>query len=594
MKTMRMRLASWLMIVCILIGVFASSVSVQAADTTWDEIVDGCQFGLTTVKYMLTSTFGFFTQDLDTYMKNNDKYWQYAKDFQARWDGKEEGQTEIEVTKEELQGLYDIAKDSLPALEGYYLLAPSINKSEILTKLQTLEGKTSHYEAVFQALSSECGFCFYQNTTSGVPIIYIASFDPADVLVIDGNITHTTSVVETYGKLYVYTYPSTSYKYINVSNFVENNAFFCSTSLNSNTFFPYFDVDYTIYQYYGYYGTPTKVFYSYADYTNYINCTDPNSYQNSNFNMPVLSGNTLNIDLGKVSETDWDKVSKQISDAIKESMDSSGGWSGLTETDKQEIIDSVSKEILDNIDIGGGEGPGGGDEPGGNDYSSLLSSIKDILKAMQKTLEDIYMDSGDTAWKNAVSGHLKDIVAALTNISSSSKISAEHLFDIKGKVQVLHDKFSNFSFQTLIDTIKDVSGGGGGSGTVVGSTIGTVIGSLISDLIDKIQNGEETVEDAVADLTGKFSNLADTSKTKFPFSLPWDVILIFSSLAAEPETPVFDYPFEIKSVGFRYDIHMDLKDFEKMSQLTRSFFAITFAFLLVKLTLLMINRGDFD
>ena len=72
------------------------------------------------------------------------------------------------------------------------------------------------------------------------------------------------------------------------------------------------------------------------------------------------------------------------------------------------------------------------------------------------------------------------------------------------------------------------------------------------------------------------------------------MILIFSSLAAEPETPVFDYPFEIKSVGFRYDIHMDLKDFEKMSQLTRSFFAITFAFLLVKLTLLMINRGDFD
>lgn len=559
MKTMRMRLASWLMIVCILIGVFASSVSVQAADTTWDEIVDGCQFGLTTVKYMLTSTFGFFTQDLDTYMKNNDKYWQYAKDFQARWDGKEEGQTEIEVTKEELQGLYDIAKDSLPALEGYYLLAPSINKSEILTKLQTLEGKTSHYEAVFQALSSECGFCFYQNTTSGVPIIYIASFDPADVLVIDGNITHTTSVVETYGKLYVYTYPSTSYKYINVSNFVENNAFFCSTSLNSNTFFPYFDVDYTIYQYYGYYGTPTKVFYSYADYTNYINRTDPNSYQNSNFNMPVLSGNTLNIDLGKVSETDWDKVSKQISDAIKESMDSSGGWSGLTETDKQEIIDSVSKEILDNIDIGGGEGPGGGDEPGGNDYSSLLSSIKDILKNIDKNVKTI----------------LDNFVDSITN---------------QGKLFTL---FKDFSFQKLLDTIKD-SGGSSGSGGSGSSVVGDVIETFLSELLEKVENGEDTVDGVVSDLAGAFSGVAEVSKTKFPFCLPWDVMAIFGVLSAPPAVPYFKLPLEIKSIGFKYELVLDLSEFQTLSDLSRNFFVIIFAMVLVRLTLLMINRGDLD
>lgn len=558
MKTMRMRLASWLMIVCILTGVFASSICVQAA-TTWDEIVDGCQFGLTTVKYMLTSTFGFFTQDLDTYMKNNDKYWQYAKDFQARWDGKEEGQTEIEVTKEELQGLYDIAKDSLPALEGYYLLAPSINKSEILTKLQTLEGKTSHYEAVFQALSSECGFCFYQNTTSGVPIIYIASFDPADVLVIDGNITHTTSVVETYGKLYVYTYPSTSYKYINVSNFVENNAFFCSTSLNSNTFFPYFDVDYTIYQYYGYYGTPTKVFYSYADYTNYINRTDPNSYQNSNFNMPVLSGNTLNVDLGKVSETDWDKVSKQISDAIKESMDSSGGWSGLTETDKQEIIDSVSKEILDNIDIGGGEGPGGGDEPGGNDYSSLLSSIKDILKNIDKNVNTI----------------LDNFVDAITN---------------QGKLFAL---FKDFSFQKLLDTIKD-SGGSGGSGGSGSSVVGDVIETFLSELLEKVENGEDTVDGVVSDLAGAFSGVAEVSKTKFPFCLPWDVMAIFGVLSAPPAVPYFKLPLEIKSIGFKYELVLDLSEFQTLSDLSRNFFVIIFAMVLVRLTLLMINRGDLD
>lgn len=568
MKTMRMRLASWLMIVCILTGVFASSVSVQAADTTWEELVDMCQFGLTTTKYLLTSTFGFFTQDLDTYMKNNDKYWQYAKDFQARWDGKEEGQTEIEVTKEELQGLYDIAKADVTALNGYYLVSANNTNDEIYNYFKNSIPEDNSV-AFYDFMKSAGSFVVYKEPGSSFTYYRILPFSPN-------------------GYDYLYLSNGTFYEYGTDKKIVASGVRFVHGSWYKNYetitdyAFPYANPNVV---FWGYSGAPFKLFYSSVDVYKYINGDVPSSLQSSNFQMPVLSGNTLNVDLSKAAETDWSKVNKSIYDAVSDAITDAGGWAALDETQKQEIIDSKMDDILGSLgEIGDNTG----------ESNALLSSIKDILKAMQKTLEDIYMDSGDTAWKNAIFGHLKDIVAALTNISSSSKISAEHLFDIKGKVQVLHDKFSDFSFQTLIDTIKDVSGGGGGSGTVVGSTIGTVIGSLISDLIDKIQNGEETVEDAVADLTGKFSNLADTSKTKFPFSLPWDVILIFSSLAAEPETPVFDYPFEIKSIGFQYDIHMDFKDFEKMSQLTRSFFAITFAFLLVKLTLLMINRGDFD
>ena len=83
--------------------------------------------------------------------------------------------------------------------------------------------------------------------------------------------------------------------------------------------------------------------------------------------------------------------------------------------------------------------------------------------------------------------------------------------------------------------------------------------------------GEETVEDVVTDLTSKFSGLADVSKTKFPFSLPWDVITVFKALARTPETPVFEYPFEIESIGFSYTIKLDLKEFEPLSKISRSF-----------------------
>lgn len=580
MKTMRMRLASWLMIICILTGVFASSVCVQAADTTWDEIVDGCQFGLTTVKYMLTSTFGFFTQDLDSYIQNNQTYWQYAKDFQDRWDAKGEGEKEIAVTKDEVQAIYNIAKDSVTALNGYYLMQSSMSKQDIyeICRPALEKASSSNASKFMDYYNSHESFLVEYRLESTYTSYHFTSFpnnDYSGYFYCDSNSRNSVyryfnnSSVSTYFDKMTFGFKTSNYGDCNVNTYVNQ----------------IFDYSNNSYSFVGYSGGLFKIFYSFLDLQNYINGGQPGSYQSSSFNMPVLSGNTLNIDLGKAAETDWDKVNKSIYDSVSDAITDAGGWGAVDESQKQEIIDSKMDDILGSLgEIGDNTGQS----------NALLSSIKDILKAMQKTLEDIYMDSGDTAWKNAVSGHLKDIVAALTNISSSSKILAEHLFDIKGKVQVLHDKFSDFSFQTLIDTIKDVSGGGGGGGTVVGSTIGTVIGSLISDLIDKIQNGEETVEDAVTDLTGKFSKLADTSKTKFPFSLPWDVILIFSSLAAEPETPVFDYPFEIKSVGFRYDIHMDLKDFEKMSQLTRSFFAITFAFLLVKLTLLMINRGDFD
>lgn len=549
MKTMRMRLASWLMIICILTGVFASSVSVQAADTTWDEIVDGCQFGLTTVKYMLTSTFGFFTQDLDSYIQNNQTYWQYAKDFQDRWDAKGEGETNIAVTKDEVQGLYDVTKDAITALDGYFLVAPNMSKNDIANYIAS-----KRKDLDLTSFLSDFG-------------VYSSCF------------------LSTRSDLMAYQFNSESVLYLSGSQIMCSNgdglsalrSFFYSNAISTSTMNMHYDSSLT-----GYCGPILKIFYTRSDMTKY-NSGVTSAYTSSNFNMPVLSGNTLNIDLGKAAETDWDKVNKSIYDSVSDAITDAGGWGNLDESQKQEIIDSKMDDILGSLgDIGDNTGQS----------NALLSSIKDILKAMQKTLEDIYMDSGDTAWKNAVSGHLKDIVAALTNISSSSKISSEHLFDIKGKVQVLHDKFSDFSFQTLIDTIKDVSGGGGGG--IVDSTIGTVIGGLLSDLIESIMNGDETVEDAVADLTGRFSKLADTSKTKFPFSLPWDVILIFSSLAAEPETPVFEYPISITSIGFDYTLRLDFKDFEKLSELSRSFFALTFALVLVKLTLMMINRGDFD
>lgn len=538
MKTMRMRLASWFMIVCILTGVFASSMSVQAAsDTTWEELVDMCQFGLTTTKYLLTSTFGFFTQDLDTYMKNNDRYWQYAKDFQARWDGKEEGQTEIEVTKDELQGLYDITKESLTSLNGYYLMQSSMSKTDITNIFSAYKDRITSNDSLLISnfLSTHDNFMVYsdENRVEVYSLKTLDGYYYVDAANNNSIVYYKNGNIDTRCTDLLYLYASSgSTSKASVTIYNNNGCRYPNNQIN----------------FIGYSGSLFKLFYSSTDMLNYINGGQPGSYQCSNFNMPVLSGNTLNVDLGKAAETDWSKVNKSIYDAVSDAITDAGGWGALDETQKQEIIDSKMDDILGSLgEIGDNTG----------ESNALLSSIKDILKSINNHVVSI-------------SDYIIDSIAN------------------QGKLFTL---FQDFSFEKLLETIKD-SGGGGGS--IADSAVGTIIGSFISDLLEKVMNGDETAEDAVSILVTRFSKLVDVSKTKFPFSLPWDVVVIFETLSHEPETPVIDFPIKVASVGFDYTIHIDMKDFESLSKMCRAFFAITFALILIKLTLLMINRGDLD
>lgn len=544
MKTMRMRLASWLMIICILTGVFASSVSVQAADTTWDEIVDGCQFGLTTVKYMLTSTFGFFTQDLDSYIQNNQTYWQYAKDFQTRWDAKGEGETEIAVTKDEVQAIYDIAKGDVTALNGYYLMNTTMTKDDIKNQFSKFFNRLDAADvATYNSfMSSHDNFIVYYKYGGSSSYdgwyIYSAPFD-GYYYTWAGNGNVITRYIDSNNKEWSFfdcltlSANRTNYNYCSVSASIGENL--CSFPDSKMT-------------YLGYCGNTFKLFYSVADLLNYIDGGQPGSYQSSNFNMPVLSGNTLNIDLGKAAETDWDKVNKSIYDSVSDAITDAGGWGNLDESQRQKIIDSKMDDILGSLgEIGDNTG----------ESSALLSSIKDILKS--------------------INNHVVSI--------------SDYLIDVITNQGKLFNLFKDFSFEKLLETIKD-SGGSGGS--IADSAVGTVIGSFISDLLEKVMNGDETAEDAVSILVTRFSKLVDVSKTKFPFSLPWDVVVIFETLSHEPETPVIDFPIKVASVGFDYTIHIDMKDFESLSKMCRAFFAITFALILIKLTLLMINRGDLD
>lgn len=99
----------------------------------------------------------------------------------------------------------------------------------------------------------------------------------------------------------------------------------------------------------------------------------------------------------------------------------------------------------------------------------------------------------------------------------------------------------------------------------------------VADLIDDIIFN-------LIELKNDFEPLVQTMSEKFPFSLPWDTVLIFSLLADSPETPHYEIPFVIPSAGIDEVLIVDLARFEKLSKISRFLLTLTFLMMLFALT----------
>lgn len=579
---LRKRVASWIMVVSILCGTFVSCLTVRAdfLGMTWDEFVDMYGFGLSTTKYLFTSVLGFFTDDLDSYIRMHEDYWQYAKDFEAKYGDDAKAGKEITVDSADVTRLYDLSKDYLTALNGYYLVNPTLSKNEMMSLLPE---KALADNGIVRLFNRSDVSIFMADYVSSIP------GNEGYVLI---PVTNTD---------FAHFYYDEIYRFINGRSYSINtgplHVTYGGTVYGYSSGFKTSFLDSMI----GMSGMPCRIFYSEKDVKNFLG-------YNSSFKPEVfLSSNYLNffpknyVVSPEKYNADYNAISKSVYEKVMENINQSIATDGkdITYNNYQQIIDNTVHNYIDKGDnSGGGDNPGGDDEPGGRDYTSILLEIRELLNNISGAAEHI--SANLMVHINAVSSKLKDIADILNPMSSNLTLTSKYLLEINGKLDTVQDKlytlvstlFNGFDFQELLDTIKDSGGGGGGS--AAGSLVGTVIGNLISDLLDSILNGDETVEDAVSSLTSRFTKVVDVSKTKFPFSLPWDVVLIFETLSHPPETPVVDFPIKVPSLNFNYSIHVDLKDFESLSKTCRAFFAITFALILIKLTLLMINRGDLD
>ncbi|MBO4905163.1 MAG: hypothetical protein J5367_08055 [Lachnospiraceae bacterium] len=203
-----------------------------------------------------------------------------------------------------------------------------------------------------------------------------------------------------------------------------------------------------------------------------------------------------------------------------------------------------------------------GDEIKNYDYSTVVYNIGDTTgmspEEMQQMIDSVLAEMG------AIGGDVNDI-------KENTEFQVSWLKKIYDKLCDVYDKM----------------GGGLSLGQVFEwEWLQVKLDAIIALL--GIQVGTELVDDVtdeVAILGDIGTDIGEALTMKFPFCLPWDMMLILNALKSVPETPVFEIPFSIPSWGVDTTFTLDLSDFQTLSNIAKWFFDILYGFAITKLTL---------
>ena len=133
------------------------------------------------------------------------------------------------------------------------------------------------------------------------------------------------------------------------------------------------------------------------------------------------------------------------------------------------------------------------------------------------------------------------------------------------------DELKKIKRWTALDTILDGAG-------AVGEWV-----SLLTDLLDP-EKRFDTLTDFVSIAMDTLNDTTNLIKGKFPFCIPMDILALVETLSAEPQTPVFKIPFVIESWDIHAEVEIDLKDFNIISDISRTFLTILWCCALMNFT----------
>lgn len=271
----------------------------------------------------------------------------------------------------------------------------------------------------------------------------------------------------------------------------------------------------------------------------------------------------------------------------------------ITQTEINNIVNNYyppsSDPSIDPVDPGGGGGSG----TVSIDYSSFFKDMIDQLKDLNNNLVALSRALvGKDTFEDSLSGVKSNFPdpddVILASVNELSELQTELQEDVNQTVSfggALGDIFSKLlDFQTGIDDL------------VQDEEYIDEVEGLLRQLLPKDPEDNDddsffdkilkTIEMSLQLYANSLDEIKETSKKKFPFSIGYDIELLLMLLSAEPQTPVFNIPFEYQRLNYKTEIVIDFSMFDDAIDVIRFFLTIYYCFFLLMITPKMIGLNN--
>lgn len=478
----------------------------------------------------------------------------------------------VSVGVDAMQGFRSALSDQVYSLGSYRILEQNITPADLQNKLQDFCGKmplskyfTSDYNRCFSGFYdhfNSSGECVFTDMT----FYFIHSVEDELVLV-QPNFDSTIK-----GQFNFYSYDAKANDWVfNASlhsiQWVDGRNGIPSYG-NSTRYIPIMYLGTDFY----YYGPSLRVFSSLDDVKYYYKCLNDETYQPKVYIYNNYSPSSTTINLNNVNNYDYEKIINNAYNTINNEKNTTIKVSGsISDNDLQLIIKNAIDLAINQT--GGGSGGDGGDSGGGSsgtDYTGILNSILTYCKNISAVVT-----SSDSRIELLV-GIAAQNKTLLSGISTSITDLGTSLGDIGMSVKNIEQYLKDISEQ-----IKDLIGDDSGGGSLFDRIIDFLFRTLSNLLADLLGDVIKTIIGDLDGVTGSAKVLAGTAQSKFPTSIPWDIIAIIDVMSAEPQCPKFEIPFQISRLGIDESITIDLQKAEKVAELSRNMLTVTFLLFLV-------------
>lgn len=512
-----------------------------------------------------------------------EKRWKTDDDRQKDYSVSDDGST-VHLHKQFVDELNQAVQDKVHALDGYYLIEPTMTKSvdAYVDFLKSNAGITvvtedSRYYKDLKSSIDSSSFCFAYHKSGWVYEFFCSNkIDENEIFFfLSGGTFYIYRKSSNSFDSYFFDVYKTSYynlrrEYVEFSDF-KNRSFFM--------------------------GGPIKLFYSKTDIENYLKqgrtyapqlpsttISIPVKYINNSVSLPDI---TYNINTTNKTEVEiQNEYNTTLNNYLNDLNKFSDGGSGKNPTPTPSGGGSG--------DFGDGSTPtptpplgDGGSDQDGDGSDGWLRKIYDQLVKLSDSVSQ-YFEKEET-FEDKLSKYLEShdkkldgIVDAIDKLSQGKEEGEEkgckydytELSDFMTKLWNDSDQ----KFDQMVELLKENNE----YQEKMLSTLNSIKNILLA----------QTVMDV---FKNRSSETANKAKEKFPTSVPWDIALILNAMDAEPKAPVFELPIKIERLNINEKITVDISsgEWEKLAKACRYMLSLLFVLFMVNLTRkLFFSKGD--